>query len=128
MADLSTDFLDVAMDEDGDILLDEDGLHFVAGLEGVAQLCLIAVTMYREEWPYDLDEGTPWHQEILGQKFSEPLLRARLLERLLKVPNVIEVPLLLINFNPKIRKATVTWVARTTFGNTEPFTATVGGV
>ena len=127
MALLETDPLDVEVDDDGDILVDEDGLHLIAGLPGVAQLCRIAMLLFLGEWFLNLNRGMPWFQEILGEKYDEGLLRSRLAEQLLTVPGVTEVISITLAFDPLTRGVSVTWAVRTLFGDTEPDTLVAGG-
>lgn len=122
---LSTDRLDVAVDEDGDILIDSDGLHFVSGLEGVAQLCRIALRLYKEEWFANLDVGMPWFQEILGEKYDEQAIRRRCIETLLGVPGVISINSAVVTFSG--RKVSLTWSVKTQFGDTVPDTLDLAG-
>jgi hypothetical protein len=122
---LITDPLDLALDADGDILIDADGLHFVSGLEGVAQLCRIALQLFKEEWFLNQDAGMPWFQEILGEKFNEALVRQRVSETLLKVTGVIAITSLKITFsNPALK---ITYSVQTEFGDTEPDTLDLSG-
>jgi hypothetical protein len=117
---LETDPLDVALDPDGDILIDADGLHFVGGAEGVAQLIRIGIRLFRAEWYLNLEEGMPWFEEILGEKFNEDLTRQRLKEVILSRPGVLEILQLTIVPPGKDRALSVTCAVRTVFGNTDP--------
>lgn len=116
MALLETDPLDVELDEDGDALIDEEGLHLIGGIEGVAQLCLIALRLFLEEWFQNLEVGMPWFQEILGEKYDEPLIRRRVIETLLGVTGVVGVLTLAITFEN--RNVRITASVRTLFGDT----------
>ena len=125
MALLETDPLDVALDADGDILIDADGLHFVSGIDGVAQLVKIAVRLFKAEWYLDIEAGMPWFEEILGEKFDDALTRQRLNEVILGVPGVVEIRQLTIVPPTKDRDLSVTYALRTAFGDTEPITVTL---
>lgn len=120
---ISTDPLDARLDVDGDLYTGPEGTSFVYGIEGVAQLALIAVRMFKEEWFLNLDAGFPWYQEILAEKFNEGLTRTRLLESISDVPGVVEVLELSIVFEALTRTVDVTFKLRTEFGDTETLEA-----
>ncbi len=122
---LETDPLDVQMDADGDIDLDEDGLHLISGINAVAQLCLIAMRLFKEEWFLNLDKGMPWYQEILGEKYDEALIRRRAAETLLSVEGVKGIASLAMEFENN--NVSITWAVQTEFGDTEPDTLALSG-
>lgn len=126
---LSTDALDLKLDpETGDLALGSDGgLQFVSGLEGVAQLVKIRLRLFRGEWFLNLDAGVPYYEEILGEKFSDTILRRRLLEAINGTPGVVETITLGISHDAYTRVITVTWAVRTEFGDTVPDTLAIGG-
>lgn len=130
MALLITDPIDILLDSTGDIDLTAGDLQFSRGLPGVAQGCRIAVQLFRGEWFVDLDAGVPWmpndtvstEQAILGQRFNETKARVAIRDALLAVPGVLGLAQLLIAFDTSTRAMSVTWRARTVFGDTEPDT------
>jgi hypothetical protein len=119
MALLSTDPLDVKLAGDQDLFVGPDGPEMISGIDGVAQLALIAVRLFQEEWFLNLDAGVPWYQEILGQKFDEQLTRLRLSEVVLRVPGVIRIISLEIDFDGSSRQMDVTMKLKTEFGDTQ---------
>lgn len=125
MALLETDFLDVRLDEDGDIYIGPNGPELWGGIDAVAQLVAIAIRLWKGEWFLDLDAGVPWIQEILGKKVDAALVRQRLLEQILKTPGVVEVLMLEIDYDPSDRTLSVTHKLRTEFGDTEADTLEV---
>ena len=120
MAILIGDKLDVKLTADGELYVGPNGLEWVSGLEGVAQLVAIAINMFLGEWFLNLDKGMPWFQEILGQKDGDLALRQRLVEIALKVPGVIAVISLTIDVDNVARRASGSMAVRTEFGDTPP--------
>lgn len=115
---LETDPLDLAFGADNHLQLDGDGLHFISGLSGVAQLIRIAILLFLGEWFLNLDAGMPWHQEILGQKFDAALIRQRLTERISKVPAVAAIVSVSVSFDSEARAVAVDYEVRTDWGDT----------
>ncbi len=128
---LLTDPLDIALGDDGDMALGDDGgPYLTSGLAGVAQLCRIALLLFRGEWFQDLDAGVPWmanavvseEQAVLGQPPNEDAVRAVVRDTLLAVPGVLAVTTLTTSFAAATRTLTITWAVRTVFGDTTPDT------
>lgn len=125
---LDSDPIDVALDEDGDLLVDPDvGFVILTGIEGVKQCVQIRLLLFKGEWFLDLDAGVPYYQEILGEKYNESLLRQRLAEAIKGAPGVLEILSLELEFVALTRRVNVIWSIRTTFGDTEPDTLALGG-
>ncbi len=116
---LETDPVDIALDDDGDLLVDvTNGLAFVSGLEGVAQLCRIALLTFMGEWFADLDEGIDWFGLILGRPFNVNVIRGEFRRVLFTVPNVTDVLAVLPTFDRATRICSIQWQTRTTWGDT----------
>jgi len=120
MALLSTDRLDRRLDASGDIYVGPNGSEGISGIDGVAQLIVIALRLFKEEWFLNLDKGMPWYQEILGEKFNEQLVRKRVAEVVLAVPAVTGISSLSLIFTSAIRRLEINLTVRTLFGDTPP--------
>lgn len=119
MALLSTDPLDIKLDETGDIYVGSNGPELVGGLEGVAQLVRVAIKLFRGEWFLNAKVGVPWYQRILGQKPEISEVRAALLDEIKGIPGVRDVPSLIVEFDGVSRNLTATWIVRATFDDIE---------
>lgn len=122
MALLEADPVDILLDEDGDIVLDENGLHFVSGLDGIVQAVRYRLSLFRGEWFLNLDVGVPWYDEIIGEHFDEALVRRRVAEAINDVEGIVEITELTAKYDNKTRTISVTWAARTLFGDTPSVT------
>lgn len=131
---LANDPRDWALDDDGDLDLSTGGPRWVRGLEAVAQAMRIRLQRFKGEWFLDLDEGVPWleregitaDEALLGQRFNEAKTRAALRTALLDTTDVLELLELAVSFNIATRQLSVTWTARTTFGDTPSDTLEMG--
>jgi len=118
MALLSTDRLDRRLDADGDLYVGPNGSEGISGIEGVRQLVVIALRLFREEWFLNLAKGMSWFQEILGEKLNEPLVRKRINEVVLAVPGVASIASLTLTFDGATRELGIAISVRTVFGET----------
>lgn len=117
---LESDPQDILLDADGDIVLDEEGLHFVSGLQAVAQACRIRILMFRGEWFQNMDVGVPYFEGILDDKFDQAAARAALTAAILDAPGVIGIKSLTVDLDASSRTLSITFVAQTLFGDTPP--------
>lgn len=117
MALLEEDPQDVLMDDTGDIVLDEQGLHFVSGIPAVVQAARIRMGMFATEWFLNLDIGIPYYESIMFENYDEQTARAEFAAAILDVPGVVEIISLTLDLASD-RTLTVTWSARTFFGDT----------
>jgi hypothetical protein len=119
---LETDPQDIALADDGDILIDEEGLHFIAGIPAVVQAVRFRLQLFRGEWFMNMDIGVPYLTEILGDASKQPGLIARataaFAAAILDTPSVISILQLNVSVDPNTRAMTVTWQAQCQFGNT----------
>lgn len=131
---LITDRIDIALTTDNALVFVDGDITFSSGVDGVVQDARIALGMIRGEWFADLDEGMPYFERdgvdqavaLLGQKFSEGRIRAAVTEVLRSVPSITEVLSLAITFDRATREVTITWKARTEFGNTPEDSLSLG--
>lgn len=126
---LESDPQDVALDADGDILIDEQGLHFVSGKDAVVQAVLIRLRMFRGEWALNQDIGVPYFEDLIGDASKvagvEDRARAAFGAAILDVPGVETILQLDVKINRQTRGMTVTWRAKCTFGDTAEGTVEV---
>lgn len=123
MADtiLESDPQDIMMDDNGDIVLDEEGLHFVSGIPGVIQAVRIRMLFVLGEWFLNLDIGIPYWDKILGDDYNEDRVRSIFTAAILDAPGVVAITTLQLQRNPD-RTLDVTWSATCLFGDTVPDT------
>lgn len=129
MAFLATDRLDRRLDASGDIYVGPNGSEPITGLDGIAQLCMIALRLFQEEWFFNLAKGMPWFQEILGERYNEPLVRKRITEVILAVPGVTAISSLTLSFTARTRRLDIALTVRSVFGDTpkDAIKYTIGG-
>lgn len=115
---LESDPLDLKLDTTGDLALVDGDLVFISGVDAVAQLVKIVIQMFQGEWFLDIEAGVPWFQDILGQKYDQPRIRAAIRGAILSVSEVTSILSLETSFTSSTRALSVSFSVRTTFGDT----------
>lgn len=111
---------DLLLDSLNDLVIENGDFALSRGIDGVMQSCRIALQMFAGEWFLDLDAGIPYWQQILGFKPAIALRAARLAfhSELSRVPGVIDVVKLSVNYVGRTRTMTVAWQVMTALGET----------
>lgn len=130
---LSTDHVGFLLDGDGDLDVSAGRLQLASGLVGAAQGVNARLELVRGEWFANRAAGVAFYenayvtasQAILGQAYSEAKARREYRAAILDCPSIAAVTRLELAFNGATRKLTVTWAARTAFGDTLTGTAEV---
>lgn len=133
MALLLTDEIDWKLDATGDIPASGD-LEFTTGVNAVVQGARIRLRQIAGEWFLNLDQGVRYFERdgvlardaIMGQKFDRAKALREFRRALLGdaslgvvgVPAIVELTKLECDFVSSTRTLTVTWQARTEFGDT----------
>lgn len=137
---LSTDRVDFKIDPiTGDVVIGTD-VQFVSGMDAVVQGARIRIRMIAGEWFLNLDAGVPWFERVgvpidrvvFGQKYNEARALSAIRGALLGtpifdgVPAIVAVTKLTAAFNGATRGVTVSWQAKTEFGDTVADTLALG--
>ena len=114
---LESDLIDVKLDANGDIDLSSGSIQFTNGIDAVVQGIKVRLQTVRGELFLNLDEGVPYYEDIFGQRFDEPRIRAAFRGVILSAPGVVELLSLNASFDRSTRQLAVTWAVRTEFGD-----------
>jgi hypothetical protein len=114
-ADVARDLLSTP-DGAGLELVDGD-LALAYGLEAIAQDVRQALELVRGEWFLDEEAGTPWFQDVLGQKQPNlAIARASLVSRILGRKGVKELVSFDMSFDSASRALSVSFEVSTDVG------------
>lgn len=125
---LSTDPVCILLTSDGDISISATGRTSMAsGLTAAVQGARARMSLIRGEWFLNLGAGVPYlerdgvkaSEALLGQVYSPVKVRTEMRKAILSTPGITEILVLTVELDPATRAVTVTWQARTTFGDTE---------
>lgn len=86
-------------------------------VEGVVQIVLTSLRLYRGEWFIDTSKGMPWYEAVLGKhtrQAIEPAIRAEILG----VPGVTRIKTFQLTIDPDTRVASIAAEIDTEFGPT----------
>ncbi len=108
--------IDIALGTDDELLFVEGDLVFTTGVGATAQQCQLALLSFRGEWFANLESGTPWYEDVLGQKFVETRVRGMVRDALLAVDTVASIEDLEILFDGSTREVTISWTVLSTAG------------
>lgn len=104
------------LDPDGDYSFGRGRLDFhIDNPDGVAQSVKTRLELFTGEWFLDLQEGTPWYSDVLGNRNElsyGPVLRARILG----TPGAKEIVQFADAFDREARVITVTATLDTIYG------------
>lgn len=124
---LESDPQDILLDADQDVVLDEEGLHWVSGIDAVVQAARIRIRLFFAEWFLNLDVGIDYYADILFENYDETRARAAFATAILDTPGIVEILSLTLRRDSQTRILTVTWSARTLFGDTMPDSLDLSG-
>lgn len=125
--------LDLLLSPSNKLVLTNGDLTWALDVNGVLQLCRIALQLFAEEWFLNLDAGIRYFQSILGVR-PDLARRAAELEfsrALAAVPGVAEILLFNVDFVGDTRTLTLKFQVRTKYGDTPVDTLAVtaaGGI
>jgi hypothetical protein len=125
MALLESDMTTILLDDDGDFVIDpQKGLVLIGGLTAVVQAVRYRLGLFLGEWFLNLDVGVPWY-DLIGEQFDADRTRDAVAAAINDVPGILEVTELTVQYDNRSRTVTVTWAARTLFGDTPSVTLAV---
>ena len=102
-----------ALGDDGDIAYVNGKSYFLEGVAAVRQRITTRLRTFLGEWAFDQNVGTPWFQQILGQKDNEVLVTGIVRKRILGTQGVESIPELKASFDQDSRALTITGRVRT---------------
>lgn len=117
-----TTFVTVVNPDLGDLMLDEAGtgafvVHTLLARE-VAQRIHVRLKFFKGEWFLNLDEGTPWYQELLVKGASDRTIRSVFGQVIGECPGVAELTSLSYALDKRTRRLSLRFTARLDDGTT----------
>lgn len=116
-----------AIDSNYNLIVKNGSLSTVSNGAEVLQNVKTRLTMFKGEWELDINEGTPWFQEIFIRPVNLANVESILKTRVLKTPNVLRLISFTMEFSKSNRVLTVNYRAETTFGEIINSEVTING-
>ena len=101
----------------GDLAIEDHSLVLATGVEAIAQDCRVRLKFFLGEWFLDTRLGVPYYQRILGKKPRLPTIRSIFRKVILTTPGIINVSDLVVDFELRTRKLSVSFRAISTEGS-----------
>ncbi len=105
-----------ALDSNNDLLLAGSQIARVTEGAQVVQRVGSRLRFYEGEGIFDISEGTPWLQSIMGKPYDLALTEALLKARIIETPGVDILNKFELTFDKSTRGMTITWTATTIYG------------
>lgn len=102
------------LDENGDIAT--RGVQFIGGREEIAQTVETRLRLYLGEYFRDIQDGTPWYEQILGKFANLSAAEAALRARIANTPGVVRLTKFTADFDINTRRYSVTAGILTDYG------------
>lgn len=112
--------LNLRLDANWDLIFDPDAQ--LSNLEAVVQAINTRLRLFQSEWWSDLNDGTPFFQEIIGKRATPNALQVMALalsERVSGTPFVQLVENAAVSFNSVTRIFSFSCTAQTAFGTVQ---------
>ncbi|MBO0738083.1 MAG: hypothetical protein J2P48_16155 [Alphaproteobacteria bacterium] len=90
--------------------------YLVDSPTAVAQAVLTRLLLWQGEWWLNLEAGTPWLQQVLGQTPARAVPQAVIRDRILQTPYVTRIDDFTTSFDRTTRALTVSAKVETAFG------------
>lgn len=100
--------MDIALDSTGDLYVSPQG--DIALTDSLAQKIRIRLLWLAEEWRWDREEGLPYQEELFIKNPDTDIFARRIREAIFEVEGVTGIRNVLINVDPRTRKAQIEYV------------------
>ena len=104
----------IAIDSTNDVVIENNDLKLITGVDGVAQVLRQRLRVFRGEWFLDTREGLPYFEEVLKKNPNPVTVDSLFKNEILNSPGIIELQSFLLEING--RELSLKFTALTEFG------------
>jgi hypothetical protein len=108
--------MNIGLTNDQDLAIIDSNLSLVTGIEELRQLVKQVLLSFQGDWFLDLDLGLPYFQQILVKSTSISAVENIYLDAISSVRGILDIVSFNLDFNPKTRRADITFSALTSDG------------
>ena len=112
---------DIALDSEGDALIENDALVLVEGDDAIVQHLRIRFRFFLGEWFLDTRVGIPYYDEILIKNPDLSRVNGIFKQVIITTPGIASIEAFAMDFVGADRKLTITFLARKDDGETLEF-------
>lgn len=114
----TTAWRDLALDSDGDLIIESGDFKLLQGTDAIAQECRTALGLWTGEYPFDTELGTRWDLLLNNKGVLDSQIVAEVRRVLLGINGVVSVDNVAVSRNTVNRTATITATVTTNSGDT----------
>ena len=111
--------IDVALNNDGDLLLSDYDLVIIDGVDQVAQNLEIRLKFFLGEWYLDIDAGLPYYQDVFIKSPNQIRVESLIKQEILDTDGINEITSFSSEFDSSLRKFSVNFSALADEGEVE---------
>lgn len=104
----------IAIDSTNDIIIENNDLKLITGVEEVAQVLRQRLRVFRGEWFLDTRQGLPYYEEVLKKNPNPVTVDSLFKNEILNSPGIIELQSFTLEING--RELSLKFTALTQFG------------
>lgn len=108
--------MDLKLDVNGDLLIDNDDLATVDGLDAIAQDLSTRLKFFQGSWHLDTRLGMPYYPRILGEKPRINVVKSIFADAISSTPGVTAINDLVVDYAGATRALSVSSRVGTTLG------------
>lgn len=110
---------DLALDSEGDLLIEAGDFVLTTGVPAIVQAVNQALSLFLGEWFLDQGLGVPWIEEILVKNPDLNAIQSLFRSKIESVPGILAVTFLQLDFVAATRALRVSWRATSDVGEIE---------
>jgi hypothetical protein len=114
----TTAWRDLALDSNGDLVIEGGDFKLLQGTDAIAQECRTALGLLTGEYPFNVELGTRWDQLLNSKTATDAQFGAEVKRVLAGVQGVLGVDNVSVQRNTVTRAATITATVTTDAGAT----------
>lgn len=114
----TTAWRDLALDSNGDLIIEAGDFKLLQGTNAIAQECRTALGLMTGEYPFDIEIGTRWDQILNSKAVTDAQIVAEVRRVLIAIDGVASVDNVSVQRNTVQRTATITATVTTNSGDT----------
>lgn len=111
--------IDLALDNSGDLLIEDFDLKLINGVDQIAQNLAIRLRFFMNDYFLDITAGIPYYEDFFIKAPNQIRIESLLKDEILQTEGIEEILSFSSNFDSSLRKFSVNFTARSVDGDFE---------